>query len=623
MSESFFPYYERELRFLRHLTAGFAQRYPKAARRLQLSPDPGTEECLDPHVERLIQAFALTAAGIHRRLDDDFPEISHTLLEQLAPHLLRPMPSMTIVKLVPDPERDRPLHIPRDRPLFMKQINGTACRFQTTYPVTLWPLRTGELSVDMPGRLGLQSEAAAVLRLELECSQALSACPEMTSLRFYLHGPDQYALYELLFGPGVSVSIRNKAGDTDPQPLRLEPVGFDLNVAMLPRVPRSLDGYRLLREYFACPNKFLFFDLHFAAESRESLGRQVEILFFLRQHPGRKYIQNSFQLGCTPAINLFSLTAEPISLDYQQPEYLVEPNVNAPDAYEIYQIEQVSSTAVKGEKSVDFEPIYSLRHGGSPAGYFLAMRRPTQAKERPRNQTTAAAPGALRAPRTPPPKDRPRTEVHLAIVDAQLQPSHPAFKSLTVRTLCTNGTLPSEAGAHPDFTLDSKEAIGLSGIEALVPPTVRRPPQLDRGTHWRLISHLSLNYLSIGDPTADGKSNEALNAFRELLTLYAPLSDTDAELSAAGQIEGITKISSKRSVALPDGFEGPCRGIELTIAFNPDLYQKGSILLLAGVLERFLARYVSLNSFIKLIATTHTGREIKQWPPRSGDQILL
>jgi len=623
MSESIFPYYERELRFLRHLTAGFAQRYPKAARRLQLSPDADTEECLDPHVERLIQAFALTAAGIHRRLDDDFPEISHTLLELLAPHLLRPMPSMTIVKLVPDPQRDRPLHIPRDRPLYTKQINGTACRFQTTYPVTLWPMRTGDLSVDVPGRLGLQSEAAAVLRLELECNHApLSACLELTSLRFYLHGPDQYALYDLLFGPGVSVYVRNKAGGAEIHPLRLEPVGFEQNAAMLPHVPRSIDGYRLLREYFACPNKFLFFDLHFDAASREPLGRQVEILFLLRQHPGRKYQQNSFQLGCTPAINLFSLTAEPISLDHQQPEYLVEPNVNAPDAYEIYQIEQVSSTAVKGEKAVDFEPIYSMRHGGSPAGYFLAMRRPTQAKERLRNETTAAAPGAPRAPR-PPPKDRPRTEVYLATVDAQLKPSQPALKSLTIRTLCTNGALPSEAGAHPDFTLDSKEAIGIVGIEALVPPTVRRPPHLDRGTHWRLISHLSLNYLSIGDATADAKSTEALSAFRELLTLYAPLADTDSELSAAAQIEGITKISSKRSVAIPDGFEGPCRGIELTIAFNPELYQKGSILLLAGVLERFLARYVSLNSFIKLIATTHTGREIKQWPPRSGDQILF
>ena len=91
MRDELLGYYERELGFLRQMGAEFAQKYPKVAGRLLLEPD----KCEDPHVERMIEAFAFLAGRVHLKIDDEFPEITESLLNVLYPHYLAPIPSMS------------------------------------------------------------------------------------------------------------------------------------------------------------------------------------------------------------------------------------------------------------------------------------------------------------------------------------------------------------------------------------------------------------------------------------------------------------------------------------------------------------------------------------------------
>ena len=79
MRDDLLLYYERELTFLRQMGAEFAAKYPKVASRLVLEPD----KCEDPHVERLLEAFAFLAARVHLKIDDEFPEITEALLNIL------------------------------------------------------------------------------------------------------------------------------------------------------------------------------------------------------------------------------------------------------------------------------------------------------------------------------------------------------------------------------------------------------------------------------------------------------------------------------------------------------------------------------------------------------------
>ena len=160
MPDDLLVYYERELSFLRQMGAEFAARYPKIAGRLLLEAD-GSE---DPHVERLLQAFAFLAARVHHKLDDELPEITDALLGVLYPHYLAPIPSMSIVQFVLDPDRGKLTsghRIERDSRLYSQPVQGTSCRFRTCYPVTLWPIEVASARLDTPDHLGPVPRSAA------------------------------------------------------------------------------------------------------------------------------------------------------------------------------------------------------------------------------------------------------------------------------------------------------------------------------------------------------------------------------------------------------------------------------------------------------------------------------
>src|SRR5687768_2182706 len=103
MRDELLAYYERELTFLRKMAKEFADAYPKIAGRLRLEPG----KCEDPHVERMIEACALLGARVQLKLDDEFPQITESLLQVLYPHYLAPVPSMTIVQFALDPDRGK------------------------------------------------------------------------------------------------------------------------------------------------------------------------------------------------------------------------------------------------------------------------------------------------------------------------------------------------------------------------------------------------------------------------------------------------------------------------------------------------------------------------------------
>src|SRR5438045_9154151 len=147
MADELLEYYNRELRFLGEFADSFAKSHPKIAERLRLSSDDAAD---DPHVERLIEAFAYLTARIRFKLDDDFPEITESLLNILYPHYLAPVPSMAIVQfqLAPDPVQLTKGHvIPRFKELQTEMIEGKPCYFRTCYPVTLWPIETKHASL--------------------------------------------------------------------------------------------------------------------------------------------------------------------------------------------------------------------------------------------------------------------------------------------------------------------------------------------------------------------------------------------------------------------------------------------------------------------------------------------
>jgi type VI secretion system protein ImpG len=619
MSDELLPFYNRELSFIRRLGAEFARTHPKIAGRLRL----GTDASEDPHVERLIQAFAYLNARVRHKLEDDFPEITDALLGVLYPHYQLPVPSMAVVQLDLDPDQGElttgPV-VPRHTSLETETIEGEPCRFRTCYPVTLWAIDVRLASLSPPPFKAppapFADHAAAILRLVLTCrSEAMTfAALELDSLRFYLKGQGQhvYPLYELLFNNLLGVALAGS--HDDPAPVVLEkdavrPVGFGRDEGLLPYPPRSFLGYRLLTEFFAFPEKFLFFDL--AGWQRAQLARQgnrLEVYLYLDRGGGdleHNLSADTFRLGCTPIVNLYRQRAEPIALTQAEWEYRVVPDARRPLAHEVYTIDAVSALSPVGE-SVEYAPFFSTRHAQAHgARFWHATRRPALPPDE------AGPPGSL------PDKG---TEVLLSLVDPAFRVSAPADWSLDVETTCLNRDLPHRlpfGGDQPRLQLSEGGTL-VAHIACLTPPTPTLRPALRKGAMWRLVSHLALNHLSMtgGDAGAE--------ALREVLTLY---DFSDSEETRA-MIAGVLDVDSRRVVGrvrAEDGVgEAVVRGVEVTVRFDEKRFAGSGLFLFAAVLERFLALYCSINSFSRLTATVEGRKgELRRWPRRMGEKVLL
>jgi type VI secretion system protein ImpG len=606
-------YYERELTFLRQMGVEFADKYPKIASRLSLEPD----KCEDPHVERLLEAFAFLAARVHLKIDDEFPEITEALLSIIYPHFIRPVPSMTIADFRVNPEQGQigaGLKIPRGAVLSSRPVGGVPCKFRTCYDTYIWPLSVVAAEWKTPDRLQpaiKAPEAAAALRIELKC------WPDITfeklrpnPLRFFLNGESGliHTLYELLCSRCTGILVRDptpgsRVRPVDLRPDALRPVGFAEDEGMLPYPRRSFTGYRLLHEYFTFPEKFFFLDLTgLDAALANGFKDRAELIFLIapfeladrRQALELGVTEKTFQTACAPTVNLFQQTAEPILLTQRRFDYPIVPDIRRPNATEIFSVDEVVSVRPDSQEPVRFEPFYSFRHGhsgGRGQVFWMASRRASGRR------------------------DDDGTEMFLSLVDLEQRPVAPDVDSLTVRLTSTNRDLPSrlpfgmESG---DFELESGAPV--HSIMALRKPTPALRPPTGKASLWRLVSHLSLNYLSL--------VTEGREALQEILKLY---NFTNSSYSVK-QIEGITDLKSRPQFARIISENGItfARGTRVEMELDEENFVGGGAYLFASVMEHFLGLYVTLASFSQLSVSTRQRKEVlKLWPPRAGSRILL
>jgi type VI secretion system protein ImpG len=629
MRDELLGYYERELIFLRRMGAEFARKYPKIATRLLLDE----EKIEDPHVERMIEAFAFLTGRVSLKLDDELPEITESFLNVLYPHYLAPIPSMAIAQFSFGSVNDKLTAVqklPRGAKLYSRPVDGTPCRFRTAYDINLTPLELESAALESPAPKDARGMFAdSTIRMSFKCygdsnlyemkMGATNEPPEF--LRFYLNGDPQlvFPLYEIIFNHAKSVEFRATeppvSGKTlamktltikklpDPVILTadaLRQVGFDETEALLPYTKRSFMGYRLLTEYFTFPYKFLFFDIYGLDQAiAKKFGNSFDILIHLKDvtPPIAPVTADTFRLGCTPIVNLFSQLADPLYLSQQKYEYHIIPDVHRQTTTEVYSVDEVITTDPRTNTMREFSPFYSLRHAYGEQvekSFWYAMRRQSQ---RP---------------------DDEGSEIYMSMVDINFNPNVPAVEVLNVRTTCTNRDLPAKlpfGGREGDFEIEGTAL--LSRVRCLTKPTETIRPQQRRSLQWRLISHLNLNYLSLIN-----SENGTPEALQEILHLY---NFNDSSVTRK-QILGITGIESKKIVKQIGGHIGAgfVRGLETILTFDEEQFVGSGMFLFASVLERFLALYTSLNSFNQMVLQTEQREGIvKRFPPRAGEQALL
>jgi type VI secretion system protein ImpG len=644
MQDELLAYYKDDLEYLRKMGKRFGEMYPEVASKLALEP----VACNDPHVERLLEGFAFLAARVRKKIDDEFPQITEALLNVVYPHFLRPIPPFSVIQLELDPTQGGPStglviekgSIVESRPLAahrfpveLKRLAGERCRFSTVYPVTLWPITVTSVQWTTLDRIpGVRnSQAVGAIRVQLSCMGDLRFPQlEMDRLCFYLNGPQRiaYKVYELLGSRLLEVIVRDISSNAKPKLKRLppsvvRPMGFSENESALPFPGSSFDGYRLLQEYFCCPEKFLFVEIKGLKEAfdpgsgdENKYGNAAELVFVFSGFEGgvdthtlqESLTPDTFSLGCTPIVNLFTHVADGIEFAQTKYEYPVIPDTRRPDSFEVFSVDEVYRQT---PSPVYHEPFFGRRRS-EPSGpqqrFWIANRQPSIDR------------------------DDTGTDVFISLVDLSMEVDRNAPDSIDVRLTCTNRNLsellPFRIGR------DALEKNGSDRGDLMLlggPPEIRKIIILKKPTrtirvvgrddkkrprkdqYWRLISHLSLNYVSLLE------SNGA--ALKQLLRLY----DFEQSSVTAGHIDGIVKVETRRESAPVFSEEGPAfvRGVRVDIEFDELNFVNEDVYLFASVLEHFLGLYTSLNSYTRLCASSSQRKEIlRKWEPRAGQRVL-
>ncbi|CAE6923505.1 type VI secretion system baseplate subunit TssF [Ectopseudomonas khazarica] len=584
-------YYQRELTWLRHAGAGFAQRHPKVARRLELAPG----ECPDPHVERLLEGFALLTARLHRRLDDDYAEFSDALLEQLYPLALRPLPSCAIVQFEPDPTQGNLAEgysLPRDTPLFVTTRDQASVHWRTSAQVELWPLRISEATLldgDAAVAFSGHPLARSALRLTLECLGEFDwAQLPVRSLRVHLAASPMTnaILYDLLAAHCLGLWSGSPGKPLCRVSGTATPVGFADDQALLPDEDGQHPGLRLLAEYFAFPDKFAFFDLPVLPPAEGGQACQL-VIAFDRAPAGRPHLQASeLRLGCTPAINLFPRTSEPLRPDGTRSEYRLVADAHREKSVEIHSIRSMRAATPRGVRRV---PAYYGHNHGSEGFYWYARRV---------QGLNPAQPGS---------------DLLLSLVDTAFDPLQDAPEySLTAELLCTSRHLAENLPAGTRLGFERPGPVAQASL--LNTPTVQSLPRLSGPSRWRLVSQLSLNHLSLVE------GPEALDALRELLHLH----NLRDEAGPRRQVEGLLELTCERVVARvgDDAWRGWRNGLEVRIRLDAEHFAGSSAVLFSAVLAQFLSLYATPNRFVRTVLVDHD-KEVRTWQPQAGKPLNL
>ena len=604
--------YDTELEYFRSLSGEFAERYPKIAGRLGVD----STGVRDPHAERFIQAAALLNARTRHQLDDDFPELVEGLLDILYPHVLRPVPSAALVKFELDASKGASTTgypVPDGTLLECSGPKGATLTYRTCGETTLWPIDIKECYFEnqpLEGPSPATASSRLVLKIDPLSSAVVLSSLAAESIRFGIVLPQLPAagrLLEMLIEHCVGVHWSDGHKTSFPVHGSPKVAGFDDRTAVLPGDARSFSGYRLLTELFVCPEKFLMFEVeHPFRELPENPPADLRLEFFFDREDrelDRLVNNTTIQTGVAPIVNLFRRTAANLPIDHRRAEIRVVPDSRNEDSVEVFSIDHVAGIRDDGSQ-LPTQAFFQHRIDerlSTRGTYWYATRRPRAVGQE--NSSTISIDA---------------DETYLSLVDFSHESRISEIEGAYVRATCFNRDLPSalaSGGRLPQFRASDANA-------SLEITTLTRPTPTwrwgDRSkSRWRWLAHVSLGAL----PLSQGASGPS--TLQQLLGLYSPLSNE----SSGGIIDGIESFDCRSDLAYLPGVPGGfCRGVEVNLGLDEERFVGHSPYLLASALDEFLSRYVSVNSFVRLKASTASMRkrgEQWEWSPRAGKRSLL
>jgi type VI secretion system protein ImpG len=595
------PHYERELTLLRQSIETFAARYPRIAARLSISGDHSA----DPHVQRLLQSFALLAAKIDSRLDDYYPEFAQALLATAYPQYSRPFPACTTAQFDVSAVFEKlagPVIVRRGTELASMVERF---RFRTVYDTTLVPVIISGAryarTVTAPTGVALPAGVSGLLSITFTATGPDFQLKDMPGpLRIHVSGPNEIvsAAMDAMVLSSPAAFVENAAKRwTMANRTPLTAVGYDDAERLIDEDDSQL-AMRLLSEYFAYPKKFDFVEVDLAALAKTSgCERQLTLHLAVQGvHPeslaAERLVKLSaahLKLFCTPVVNLFRQNEHLLKRNPRTDDYPVIFGNTDPAGTEVWSIDAVRC-ATGANKVSTLQPFTSLMHGSAAkfAGpYWILMQRQTA------EETKDSALG-------------------LVGLDGQQDTQYAAIPNVTADVTCTNGEL-TQTMRRGDERGDLEHEKGTAGIRvlALHAPTEVRRMSCDGDGPWRLVAQLAPHSIEL--------TYEGLTELKRVLMQFA-------SAEQARPIDGLRYLKHRAKLLWLPGKPMPSvvRGLEVTLTVDEKAFSATSLCGLMGILERFFAGYVSELGFVQMVVVSaNTGVEIRRYAPRPGTMALL
>jgi type VI secretion system protein ImpG len=566
-------HYQSELNHLRRLADEFARTNPA------LAPLLGVDSASDPDVERLLEGVAFLTGMVRQRLDDEFPEFIQELAQLLYPHYLQPLPCMTLLQFQPRAALQEPTRIDAGCEVTSVPVDGQRVRFRSTAAVDLEPLQL--ISSRWAGGTG--EERSLVLDFAFTAARADDW--EADSLRFYLGDglADAGKLMRLLH-----LNLREIRIAAPGQPVTLLPgknlrgLGFDADNPLLPFPSNAHPAYRCLQEYFALPEKFLFVELSgFKQWKARGKDRRFSVRLMFDNLPdwAPEVSVNSFMLGVTPAINLFTQEAHPLRIDHKQPDYRIQPADHGQRmSMRIHSVLKVSAYSAGGERMLEQFNTFSQRDT-----YNLRIR-----------SSSIDAHGY---------------DHYLSLPYSEGKV--PSEMTLSIGLLCTNGKLPESLrlGDLNQPTDNTPPRVEFKNIRGITPC---QPPKFDDKLLWRMLSQLNANHFRLADR----------DYLRGLLSLYLPSIGEGAQDANQRRIDAIEKVTVTPERRFIRGL--PIEGSVVRVDCRGDHFlSPGNFYMFGCVLDEFFAGCTAINSFTAFTLFDSVNHETLKWPAKIGQQRLL
>lgn len=602
MIEELLPYYEKQLQEFGQQSREFAQKYPKIARRLSLNQ----EQIDDPHIERLIQAFSLVAARIDKKLADSYDVFTRSLFEVMFPQYLKPFPACSVVSFE-DISKIKQLtdahEIPKSTALKSRSFKGVQCEFTTTIPVRLLPISLNNINFKTNPSAHMHLNQNATLSFSFEIFNQSTKQLIHEKLPIYLDAISNFPLQVLdnVFtkSTGFSLKMGNDFIEiTNP----FEVVGFDETESLLPVDQHTHHAYRLLMEYFCFPEKFNYLNLdlnflkHLPAEQNE-----FEVLIHLKLNLNdqaciRNYAElnvANFKLFSAPVVNLFNKQAEPQKINHKQLEYSLVTDAHHREFYQVYSILEMNMIREKSNQDqVTFPvfPFFAMSHYHQDEVQFFYSVNPTQLKNK-------------------------SPETGYSIISKHLSPQSTKSDFISTKLLCCNRDLPHEALSQANNVLTLNDSNLARRALVLKRPSKPYYFEQNKKEQWRIISHLSLNTLSL-------MKDDAVSHIKELLELYNLSQLKENHLI----IDSIKKINFSLTQKLVEAKPFPLfvRGIKVNLTIDAQVFRGHSLYIFTQLLSHVFNLKVQMNSYVDVIVSdSNSQQELYQCVQNVGGKKLL